>query len=314
MTAQEIADALALFIAPDQYTEFRALDVGEPGRIFAGWFSGRNLLDLARAALGIHRRASRCQFLPNPVDPAVAARRLNKVLDVHRGFALTRDTDVEDRRWLIVDVDPWGFWRDKPNPTAAREKRPSSWREVAMAARVARQMVIPLLADRGFPDPVEMLTGNGIHLVYPIEPTPAGHCAAGDPVARLLTLVGERCKIPGVTVDTSTFNPARMLRVPGTLNRKGKSSPGRPYRTVRVLTVPTDWTRPEYVALAPAAEPPAPVVAEPGPPPPAVRAGRGERVGPDRPDRSKPAPARGPVKPPAGLFEPGPRDRPQTSH
>lgn len=312
MTAHEIADAIALFVAPDQYTEFRALDVGGPGRTFGGWFSGRNLLDLARAALGVHRQASRCQFMPNPVRPDVAERRLNKVLDCHRGFALTRDGDLEDRRWLIVDVDPWGFWRDKPDPDAPREKQPASWRELAMAARVARQMVRPLLADRGFPDPVEMLTGNGVHLVYPIEPTPAGRCMSGDPVARLLQLIGARCNVPGVTVDPSTFNPARMLRVPGTLNRKGKASPGRPYRTARVLTVPHDWTRPEYVphvAPEPAAAPVAPPAAAPAP----VGARRGERAGPGRPDRSKPAAARRP-EPVAGLFDAGPRDRPRTVH
>jgi hypothetical protein len=312
MTAHEIAAALELFVAPDQYTEFRALDVGGPGRIFGGWFDGRHLLDLARAALGVHRQATRCQFMPNPVRPDAAERRLNKVLDVHRGFKLTTDADLEDRRWLIVDVDPWGFWRDKPDPDAPREKQPSSWRELAMASRVARKLVRPFLADRGFPDPVEMLTGNGIHLVYPIEPTPAGRCAAGDPVARLLQLIGERSNIAGVTVDPSTFNPARMLRVPGTLNRKGKASPGRPYRTARVLTVPHDWTRPEYVPThAPAAEPaPAPVA----PPPPAVGARRGERARPDRPDRSKPTPARVADALVASLFDAGPRGRPASGH
>ncbi len=312
MKAAEIAADLERFIAPDQFTELRAMNVGGTGRVVAGWFDGRHLLDLARAALGLTRQASRVQFIPNPIRPEVAARRLNKALDVHRGFGLTKDPDIIDRRWLIVDVDPWGFWRDKPDPTAEREERPSSWRELGMALRVARQGVRVMLADLGFPDPVEMLTGNGVHLVYPIEPTPAGRCASGDPVARLLQLIGSRWNLPGVAIDPSTYTPARLLKVPGTLTKKGEAGPGRPYRTARILSVPHDWTRPEYVAPEPVAEPER--KPEPEPAPPAVGSGRGQRPGPGRPDGRKPAaPARRP-EPAAGLFEPGHREGRGTVH
>ena len=41
-------------------------------------------------------------------------------------------------------------------------------------------------------------------------------------------------------VDTSTFNPARIVKLYGTPARKGDSMPDRPHRLARLLDVPKD--------------------------------------------------------------------------
>lgn len=163
-----------------------------------------------------------------------------------------------------------------------------------------------MLADYGFPSPVEMMTGNGVHLVYPIDPTPSGRCLPGDPVSHLLQMIGKKWSLPGVTIDLSTFNPSRLLRIPGTLNRKGQATPDRPYRPARILRVPHDWQRPEYVAElpAPAAKPE---------PPPAPERGRDRGTSRPKLDGGKPATARG-TKPAAGLFDPGQRGSAKPVH
>ena len=273
MTPAAIAAGLARFIHKEQFTELRALNVGQRGRCFAGWFDGRHLADLARSALALTRQATGVYFVPNPVDPALAAKRLNQVLNVPRGFGLTHDADVLQRRYLIVDLDPVRYTE------AAGRERPTSARELVFARRVADRHVRPFLRSAGYGEPLVMVSGNGIHLAYRLSsPVPAGLPGA-DPLACVLALLAERFTCLGVTIDPNTYNPCRMLKVPGTLSRKGEPGHDRPHRPARIIEVPDGWREPE----------PPPRGGEPTERPPA-RVGR--------------APA-APVADPARLFDPG---------
>ena len=246
MTPDAIAADLAQFIHAEQFTELRALHVGYRGRTFAGWFDGLHLRDLAREALALSRQAAGVYFIPNPVDPNLAAKRLNKVLDVHRGFTLTHDADVLDRRFVIVDLDPRRIEIDPTTDESPRSQEiPTSAREVGFASRIARRYVRPFLANFGLPPPIVMLSGNGIHLVYQTVPVPAHECGNADQVACLLRILDERFSCWGVKIDRNTFNPSRMLKVPGTMVRKGEATTFRPYRFARLLTVPNaTWREP----------------------------------------------------------------------
>jgi len=137
MTPAEVAEQLALFVHPSQTTELRALHVGERGRTFAGWFRGDRLHEMARQALALSRQAAGVYFIPNPIDPAVAQKRLDTVLNVPRGFSLTTDADILERRFLIVDLDP------KRGPNDQGEHCPSTARELALASRMARHVIAP---------------------------------------------------------------------------------------------------------------------------------------------------------------------------
>lgn len=247
MTPDAIAAALARFVHPEQFTELRCLNVGGPGRTHSGWFDGTHLRDLARAALGMHRQASGCYFIPNPIRPEIAARRLNTVLNVQRGFRLTHDEDVLERRFLIVDLDPRRVAAESDD-----QGRPTTARELVLARIAARDYVIPFLSRAGYAPPVIMCSGNGVHLVYRYSaPLPlASWSRSGDPVAATLADLSGRFSCYGLTIDSNTYNPCRMLKVPGTLSRKGDSSPERPYRLSRIITVPDGWRDP--------AAPPAP--------------------------------------------------------
>lgn len=244
MTPAEIARQLALFVGPGCWTELRALHVGQKGRTFAGWFDAGHLEELARQALALARQAAGVYFVPNPVDPAVAAKRPNRVLDVHRGFGLTHDADVVERRHLIVDLDPRRVVFDAAGEYRPDQNVPSSARELAFARRVADRHVRPFLAALGFRPPVVMLSGNGVHLVYQVEPTPGGKCGPHDHLGRLLQLLHGQFSCYGVTVDPDTYTPARMLKVPGTTVRKGESSRYRPHRVARIIETPDGWLQP----------------------------------------------------------------------
>lgn len=248
MTPAEVAEQLALFVAPDQTTELRALHVGQKGRTFAGWFTGDKLHEMARQALALSRQAAGVYFVPNPVDPAIAAKRLNTVLNVPRGFALTSDSDILERRFLIVDLDP----HRAPNDQG--EHCPSSARELALASRIAAKVIAPYCAAHGFPAPVRMCSGSGVHMVYPLRPALLGGVAGrADPLAGFLRLLSDRFSDTRMVIDSNTFNSCRMLKVPGTTARKGDATPHRPYRPARIIEIPNGWQPPEHVRYAPVA-------------------------------------------------------------
>ena len=111
MTPAEVAEQLALFVAPTAVTELRALHVGERGRTFAGWFEGTRLHEMARQALALSRQAAGVYFVPNPIDPAIAAKRLNTVLNVPRGCGSAapirrriRGSRNSSRRWERMSI------------------------------------------------------------------------------------------------------------------------------------------------------------------------------------------------------------------
>jgi hypothetical protein len=300
MTPAEVAEQLALFVAPNQVTELRALHVGERGRTFAGWFSGDRLHEMARQALALSRQAAGVYFIPNPIDPPTAAKRLNTVLNVPRGFALTTDADILERRFLIVDLDP------RRGPNDQGEHCPSSWRELGHASRLARHVIRPFCAAHEFPDAITMCSGNGIHLVYPLRPAlPGGQAGRSDPLAGFLRLLSDRFSDARLSIDPNTFNSCRMLKVPGTTTRKGEATPNRPFRTARITEIPNGWQPPEPVAT--------PVVAEHAATP-VVPAERAERPQPNRDvDAAKPAKRAGRAKPadrPA-LFDGGAKEAPR---
>ena len=231
-TPDSVARDLAHFVHPTQFVELRALHVGGRGRTFAGWFDGEHLHDMARHALALARQAAGVYFTPNPVSPILAAKRLNRVLDVHKGFALTHDSDVVERRYLVIDLDPARLHFDPVTDAyLPTQDVPTTARELAFALRVARGFIRPFLADLGFPDPVTMLSGNGVHLAYRIDSLPGGKVGSAiDPAAKLLALLHDRYSCAGVTVDANTYNPCRMLKVPGTTVRRGEPTRSRPQR------------------------------------------------------------------------------------
>ena len=126
------------------------------------------------------------------------------------------------RRWLLVDVDPVG-----PAGVSATDEEKDEARRVVGSVRDD-------LATREWPAPMVVDSGNGFHLWYRLE-LPADD---GGLVERCLKALAARHDTPAATVDTSCFNPSRLVKLPGTFARKGDSTDDRPHRLARVLEVP----------------------------------------------------------------------------
>jgi hypothetical protein len=218
----EIVRACGLIFEPGQVTELRALEATVGGDRFAQTYSGyfNDWDKLATAAASI-QTAGNIYIIPNPVNRALLARRVNKIGPAKKS-PLTGDKDIERRRWLLIDCDPI-----RPAGIASTDAEHE-------AAIDRAQAIAEDLHARGWPDPIIGDSGNGGHLMYRID-LPAND---GGIVARILAALQERFGDDNVEIDQTCCNPARPWKLYGTLSGKGDADAaaiGRPQRMARIL-------------------------------------------------------------------------------
>lgn len=232
---ERIAEWLPLFFEPTDVLELRALDAGRPGRKLAAYLRASDIPAKAHLIAAAAEHTSGMYFTPQVLDPACLGRfaHLNLLVEVNRHHKLTADADVVARRYVLIDVDPV-----RPTKTNATEAEKEAARQVAQSVR-------EYLTAHEWPEPLEVDSGNGVHLYYrspePIAGGPSD--SQTDPVAQLLRCLAKRCDTAAATIDTSVWNSSRIMKVPGTVARKGAAMPERPHRECRVVNVPTDWSR-----------------------------------------------------------------------
>ena len=229
-TRQQIADWLSLFVAPDQVTELRCLPRDpNPDRlkVAGGYFDGAHLTDMAREAWHFSNTGQYAvYFTPNPLQPEMLARRTNRCMvgKPDKGFA--HDADVQYRRWFFVDVDPVRPDANKDDSASDAEK--------AAAWEVAQRVRDELRDTGGWGEPsVVVDSGNGWHLYYPVHA--ADTVPQSDGAHRLLQVLAHLCDTDAAKIDVRVGNPARIMKVPGTLSNKGVSTVERPHRVCKVV-------------------------------------------------------------------------------
>ena len=223
--ANEITHALRLWFQAGDVFEVRVLDAVSADyrreHIESGYFDYEHISAVPEA---LKRLLSfRGVYVTvNPVNPDLLARAVNRLRPAGRN-PTTADTDIVRRRWLLIDCDP---------RRASGVSSSNSEHDFALAkAREIRDG----LSSLGWADPIMTDSGNGAQLMYRID-LPAND---GELVRRV---IGEIAKASSeqVAIDTSVHNPARIWRLPGTMNCKGDSIPERPHRMARILEEPED--------------------------------------------------------------------------
>ena len=223
-------------------TEIRILRKARDKGTWSGWFGPRDLDSLADA-LRPERGGPR-EAIPRRDHPrsgeaniyfslqAVQPERLDGRQGVlARRRKTTRDRDILAYTVFVVDVDP------ERNPKDSSASAPEKAKALEVATRVQTWLrqrgAESMLAD----------SGNGWHLLVPLAP------ATGDEVKRaakdardLLRLLTEQFSTPAAKVDTTTYNPSRILKLYGTMAVKGEASAERPHRvaSVSLAAVPKD--------------------------------------------------------------------------
>ncbi|MDA0284890.1 MAG: hypothetical protein O3B86_16205 [Planctomycetota bacterium] len=234
----EILRTLTVFHKPGSVVEIRILGIPGRGRphLAAGYFT-----DFAKAAMLIAgfdsvRSPGGIYFNLNVINPALLARSPDRITE-HLADT-TSDRDVVRRQWLLIDIDP-----DRPKGI------PSSDGELEAARIVGTAVRGWLRSEFQFFEPIEAMSGNGWHLLFPIN-TPNDEHATRTVKAVLqavaATFGGDNTPdgLPTVTVDTAVFNASRITKLYGTVARKGHGIEGRPQRRSELVYVP-DYLEPQ---------------------------------------------------------------------
>lgn len=209
--------ARELFLPDNGLTEVRCLKVPKKGTI-SGYF------DKESAFLGAARQLSGqgigVYVTLNEPAPVLLLRRRNR-LEPYVHDTCTKDEEIVRRRWLLVDCDP-------VRPTGISSSR----EEIEMSVLRARD-IREFLRGHQFPEPVLASSGNGVHLLYPFAvPNSEAVLRANEDLLRYLEA---RFGDEQVSIDRSTFNAGRLVRLYGTLVKKGDDSPERPHRIAAFL-------------------------------------------------------------------------------
>jgi hypothetical protein len=146
---------------------------------------------------------------------------LNRIARVEPGYAV-KDDDISKIQLLLIDID-----------RTSNTSCPATDTEVE-AAKQLGQKIIGFLATQGWPHPKQVMSGNGWHLLYPMDNLDATK-EAKNFVKGVLVALAIKFDNDVVCVDRNVFNPSRITKVPGTLARKGQATEERPYRIASVF-------------------------------------------------------------------------------
>ena len=206
-------------IQPGTICEVRIL--GHPDGVHVGYFNSEEVLYTAvklydGEAQGIY-------FTLNPVQPKLFERAPNQII---KSSTAAKDKDIVRRTQLLVDFDP------------VRKTGVSSTDAEKETAFKRATTVKLWLGEQGWPLPVEGDSGNGAHLVYPID------LPNDDPshkiVREVLKALATKFDDATVKIDKGVHNAGRITKLYGTMACKGPNTPDRPHRRSRILSIPPD--------------------------------------------------------------------------
>ena len=220
--ASEVRKALLRFIPAGSVFEVRAVNAQLRGNRRTGTVSG--YFDNSAACLselGKLVSAEGIYFTFNPVDPALLARRANR-LDYARTDALTGNQHIVCRRSLVFDVD-----YKRPSGIGATDEQKEAAHKVALK-------IYDYLKKRGWPEPIVADSGNGYHLIYRID-LPSDD---GGLIEKVLAALAACFDGDGVEIDRSVSNAARLIKLYGTRSCKGDDLKERPHRMSKLLRAP----------------------------------------------------------------------------
>ncbi|HIO62531.1 MAG TPA: hypothetical protein EYN39_12145 [Deltaproteobacteria bacterium] len=206
---------------PEAPVELRALNFrGRYNNTYSGYYNNpAKFIE----AVGYAAKYSGGIYMPiNVLKPDLIARRANKSVEFAK--ITTSDSDIILRQFIPIDIDPK---RSAGVPSTDDQH----------SAAIAKAWTIYdwILKGKG-PEPIVCDSGNGAHLLFP-DNLPNDE-ESKEMVHNFLFGLDDKFSDDVVEVDTTVYNAARIMRLPGTMNRKGSSLPKYPHRMAKVLSIP----------------------------------------------------------------------------
>jgi len=218
--ATTIRNGLNIYWVPNFCYEIRMLDQGQG---YFGFFDDPEVA--GSAILRCSARELNMYITANPINPALIARAGNRLKPIAKGV-LSTDRDVIRRMRLVFDFDP-----RRPSGISSTAEELAQARECASAAKLW------LSRELHRPEPHFVLSGNGFHLIWHID-LPANDESQGL-IRAALVAADLIFSTEAVSLDPVLFNASRIIRIPGTVTRKGDNTQDRPHRSSRIISSPT---------------------------------------------------------------------------
>lgn len=216
-------DALRVLHEPGEWVEIRAIGAGKTRSVL---FTLDGDLESVRARIDSWDQSGlNIYHTLNPLTPPPDQK--GYVRGPNKRSLAASDTDVLSIRWIPLDFDP--FRRNAAGEELSSTTTNATASEKAAALELAKK-ALAFFRERGY-SPIVVDSGNGYQALVPAELSKE----ASSKVRDLLTLFAEKWDTVAAHVDTSVYNPSRVLALPGTLKRKGDNSPERPWREVKLL-------------------------------------------------------------------------------
>lgn len=161
----------------------------------------------------------------------VSTKEANTKLRIAKSGGAVKDKDIESYRWLLVDCDPVRKCEDQKVSSSVEEKE-SAWKKLLQ--------VRDFIGKKGLYPPVVCDSGNGFHLLYKIS-LPASRDST-NLLKSVLKSISERFSDGDVKIDKAVFNLSRVVKLYGTVARKGTQSPrtGRQHRVSGIIEFPEE--------------------------------------------------------------------------
>lgn len=135
------------------------------------------------------------------------------------------DSDITQVKFVFIDIDP----------IKTNKKGSATDEEVKETGLVLKQ-VSDFLDEKGIKQQIHLFSGNGYHLLLPIEQTEVDNAKLLN--KRLLQLLDKNFTNNKAKIDTSVFNPSRLGKLIGCIANKGENSEQRPHRETTILKYP----------------------------------------------------------------------------
>lgn len=158
----------------------------------------------------------------NEVDKDLLARSYNRLTE--RSKITTADSDITKIISILIDIDP------------KRASGISSTNDELMEASKISEEIKTFLSFMGFPNPIIALSGNGKHLIYNVNLE--NNSENKQLIKNFLEVLHEMFSNDKAEVDRTTFNPARISKLYGTMACKGDNMLERPHRQSKILEIP----------------------------------------------------------------------------
>lgn len=220
MDQNEIKKWHSVFKREDELFEIRILG----DRTWSGYFYD---VDDAIEAL-VPFDGDNIYYSINEVKKACDSRAQFSCFRQVKGTATSKQ-DIEHRWWLPIDVDC-----ERPSGVSSTDE------EKAKAHKKA-QDVFRFLRDNGFSTPVVCDSSSGYHILYAIDMDNAQE--SEDAIKEFLEILANNFTDESVKIDTVLHDANRILRLPGTYGRKGRSTEERPHRLAKILSAPQEMVR-----------------------------------------------------------------------